>query len=77
MNRHIISDDTYNHIESETCWCNPRISQSEGETCYIHNSNYSTDIETEDREEVDYRSFPEGYLRWKNETSMFPRNNYR
>ena len=47
---HIISDDEYSHIESETCWCNPRISQSEGQTYYIHNSNYNLDIETKDRE---------------------------
>lgn len=40
MIEHIISDDEYSHIQSETCWCNPRISQSEGITYYIHNSNY-------------------------------------
>jgi hypothetical protein len=48
--KHIISDDTYNHIEDSSCWCNPQLCTSEGEEYYIHNSNYSLDIETEDRE---------------------------
>ena len=50
--KHVISDDTFSHIEDETCWCSPRICNCEGEIIYLHNSNYSLDIETEDREET-------------------------
>lgn len=49
MNDHIISEDEYSHIESETCWCNPRISQSEGQTYYIHNTNNKLHNEERDK----------------------------
>jgi len=68
MSKHIISDDTFNHIESETCWCNPSISYSEGEILYIHNSNYNKDTETNDRE------FLEDYTIWLEQTRTFSHN---
>lgn len=36
MNRHLIPEDSYNHIEDVSCGCNPTISIAEGEEMYIH-----------------------------------------
>jgi len=33
----IISEDEKSHTNDETCWCNPRICNSENEILIIHN----------------------------------------
>lgn len=37
MNKHIIPYDSFHHIESFSCDCNPQVVISEGEEQYIHN----------------------------------------
>jgi len=70
MIKHIIPDDTYNHIDDPSCWCNPQLCNSEGEVYYVHNTNYIEDIETKDREEsFDFDKWYDNYLIWKRQTS--------
>ena len=37
MCKHLIPYDTFQHIESPSCNCNPQVVVSEGEEQYIHN----------------------------------------
>ena len=36
MSKHIVPQDSYNHIEDVACGCNPTVVVSEGEESYIH-----------------------------------------
>jgi hypothetical protein len=44
--KHIIPQDTYNHMEDSACGCNPTISIAEGEEMYIHNDMNKRELMT-------------------------------